>query len=849
MRWGRRTAEGATRGAGAGFGLAVALAVAAAGTASGQAGLPETSASGIEAPRTAVVVQGRVTGSTAGEALSGVAVELVELRQRRLTDARGQFMFRDVPAGTYTLRFQRMGLAMTDRTVVVRAGEPLSLEIGLGEDAVELAPVLVMLERTRMVGDPSLARQIPGSAHVIDRQAMADAKLPFDDAGALLRQVPGVNVQEEEGYGLRPHIGMRGTGTERSGKVTIMEDGVLIAPAPYSAPAAYFFPVVGRMEAVEVRKGSSQVKFGPRTVGGAVNLVTAGIPSSMQLEADAAAGQDATGKVVARAGDSYRHGGWLIETYRLRTDGFKELDGGGDTGFRVGNTMAKLRLNTDRESRGAYQELELKLNRYDELSDETYLGLTDADFRATPLRRYAASQEDVLEARQSQVQLRHFLRPTRWLDITTVAYRNDVFREWYKLQSVMGRGLNAVVSDPDAHAAELAVLRGADSPENALRIRSNHREYVAQGIQTTLGLRFGALGARHDIEIGVRYHEDSEDRVQQEDAYTMTGGRMVITAAGAPGTQENRLGQARARAFFVQNHMTMGPVTLTPGVRHESIEFTRTDWPLGDVPRGEPSRVRENAVDVWIPGIGGSVLLSPSARVFAGVHKGFGPPGPGAHEATKAETSVSFELGTDFHLGGAALQLVGFYSDYDNILGASTLASGGDGTGNLYNGGAVDVVGLEAMAEVDLLRGRSAFGRVPARIAYTWTRAEFRTDFESGYAPWANVTAGDRLPYLPEHQLHGSVGVERDGWQLRLASTFNGAMRTVAGQGALVPEASTEAFLTFNVSGELAATPWASVYATVQNLTDERYIVARQPAGARPGLPRTIQLGVRVQNR
>jgi Fe(3+) dicitrate transport protein len=819
---------------------------------SGQTGLPaptDEAFGGVDRPVGAAVVHGRVTGSVVGDELSGVLVELVELERRRLTDGRGRFWFRDVAPGTYTLRFQRMGLAMTDRTVLVRGTGPVAVEVVLGEDAVALAPVLVMLERTRMVGSPSLARQIPGSAHVIDSRALGEAKLPFDDVGALLRQVPGVNIQEEEGYGRRPHIGLRGTGTERSNKVTLMEDGVLIAPAPYSAPAAYFFPVVGRMEAIEVRKGSSQVKFGPRTVGGAVNLVTATVPPRLQMELDAAGGPDASGKLVARAGDSFRHGGWLVETYQLRTDGFKELDGGGDTGFRASNYMAKLRVNTDREARGAYQELELKLNRYDEVSDETYLGLTDADFRANPLRRYAASQADVLTADQSQIQLRHFMRPVRWLDVTTVAYRNDVFREWYKLQSVLGRGLAAVVSDPDAYAAELAVLRGADSEDGALRVRSNHREYVVRGVQSTLGLRFEALGARHDVEVGVRFHQDHEDRVQHEDAYRMAGGRMILTEAGARGTQDNRLGEARARALYVQNHMTLGRVTLTPGIRHESIEFTRTDWAAGDVPRGEPTRVLANNVDVWIPGIGGSVLLSPSARVFAGVHKGFGPPGPGAHEETRPETSVSYEVGTDFRAGGASFQLVAFHSDYDNVLGAATLASGGDGSGNLYNGGAVAATGLEAAVETDLLAGRSWVGRAPARLAYTRTRAVFRTDFTSSYAPWGEVREGDRLPYLPEHQLHASVALERDAWKLRLASTYNGAMRTVAGQGALVAGQSTDSFLVFNLSGEYAATPWASVYAGVQNLADRRYVVARQPAGARPGLPRTLQLGFRVTNR
>jgi Fe(3+) dicitrate transport protein len=73
-------------------------------------------------------------------------------------------------------------------------------------------------------------------------------------------------------------------------------------------------------------------------------------------------------------------------------------------------------------------------------------------------------------------------------------------------------------------------------------------------------------------------------------------------------------------------------------------------------------------------------------------------------------------------------------------------------------------------------------------------------------------------------------------------------MRTLAGQGERIPQHSTDAFLVWNLSGEYAATPWAAVYGAVQNLTDERYVVARQPAGVRPGLPRTIQLGVRVRN-
>ena len=109
-----------------------------------------------------------------------------------------------------------------------------------------------------------------------------------------LRQVPGIAVQLEDGYGLRPNISIRGTATERSSRITLMEDGVLIAPAPYSAPAAYYFPTFGRINSVEVLKGPASITQGPYTVGGAVNLRSTPIPDVNSGYLQAEFGSDAT---------------------------------------------------------------------------------------------------------------------------------------------------------------------------------------------------------------------------------------------------------------------------------------------------------------------------------------------------------------------------------------------------------------------------------------------------------------------------------------------------------------------------------------------------------------------------
>ena len=196
-------------------------------------------------------------------------------------------------------------------------------------------------ERIMVVGSAESIEIIPGSASRIEGAELLRTQAAFGDIHWMLRSVPGVNVQEEEGFGLRPNIGMRGSGSERSSRVTLMEDGTLIAPAPYAAPSAYYFPTAGRMEAVEVRKGSSQIKFGPRTNGGALNLVSTRVPDAFKVRAELGGGSHATAKARLSVGSSSRNWGWMLETYQLRSEGFKQIDGGGDAGFHLGDYLGE----------------------------------------------------------------------------------------------------------------------------------------------------------------------------------------------------------------------------------------------------------------------------------------------------------------------------------------------------------------------------------------------------------------------------------------------------------------------------------------------------------------------------
>ena len=116
----------------------------------------------------------------------------------------------------------------------------------------------IVVSSQQILGSKFKARNRTGSAYYISPEEIR--RLGYTDINRMLKAVPGVNMYEEDGFGLRPNISLRGTKAERSERISIMEDGVLAAPAPYSAPAAYYFPNVARMEAIEVLKGSSQVR-------------------------------------------------------------------------------------------------------------------------------------------------------------------------------------------------------------------------------------------------------------------------------------------------------------------------------------------------------------------------------------------------------------------------------------------------------------------------------------------------------------------------------------------------------------------------------------------------------------
>ena len=268
----------------------------------------------------------------------------------------------------------------------------------------------------------------------------------------------------------------------------------------------------------------------------------------------------------------------------------------------------------------------------------------------------------------------------------------------------------------------------------------------------------------------------------------------------------------------------------------------RLDFATDDPARTQnPVRVRRNSVSVLIPGVGALYELSDNWRLLGGIHRGFNPPAPGSSAA--AEDSTNIEFGARFHSDQVRFDAIYFHNDYENLVGTVTASTGGNGQiGDQFDGGEVVVQGLELGGDWTTV---VADIEIPLGLQYTWTaEAEFKNGFDSGFDPWGDVTPGDELPYIPEHQFRASAGLTTDTWAVNIAAIYVGQMRASAGQGEYTPSESIGSHTVWDVVARWNWSDSLSTYFKVDNLFDEVYVASRRPAGLRPGLERTAYVGI-----
>ncbi len=692
-----------------------------------------------------------------------------------------------------------------------------------------------------VIGSKEDVPKLEGTGSVL---GASDLK-PFfhTDVNEILRQVPGVYLRGEDGYGLFPNISLRGVDSLRSAKVTILEDGIPSSPSPFSDPAAYYSPTAGRMSGFEILKGSSQMKYGPNTTGGIINYISTPIPSEQKSHLRVSYGEYNERIAHAFSGGQADLGsgklGYLIEIFDHRTDGFKVINSlgnkrGGDAPVAKNDITLKLGYKF-----GEGDYLEFKVGRTDLDADVSYIGLSPEDFAANPHQRYHNTKLDNMDSEQTRYYLRYLKEHDESTTFNATVFHNEFDRDWYKIGKVRVRKTDGSF-DPWKSIGKgtfdsinhINLLRGSgDMNDTAtydgggqVRYKHNDRNYENTGIQASISKQW----ENHTFEFGGRYTKDhytykdyTEDDFNVSNVGDSSASLSYDSSTYKPmGSKKDRV--SKAWETYLTDEILLDRFTVSPGLRYTSVEY-------------EYNGAKRTVSDVLV-GVGATYDFG-EHLAFAGFHQGHALPGySAATNNLEEEKSLGFEIGSRGSLASINYELAYFNTKIKDMIAVPSLASGlGDEARNI---GEATIDGIEFMLSADLISEGSI--SLPFSFSATFTNAEFDTSTgTSSEDRYTGGTPGNEIPYVPEIQYSASLGIVLNNWSSYLSYHWQDEVYVDAANNSKIDD-----YGILNWSGFYDLKPGVTIFAKVTNLADTKYASSDMPDGLRPGAPRVASLGM-----
>lgn len=206
---------------------------------------------------------GRVTGTIIGDGaapLANVQVSLEGTRFGALTDAEGRFTLANVPAGSYTLRAQRIGYTPATTPVSVGANATATVTLTLRVTATQLTTVVSVGYTNQARRDVSDATAGVTGAEIRDQKVATVEE-------AVRGRIPGVQVIASGEPGVAPQIQVRGQNNFSNVSPLFVVDGLYTSQNPNLNP--------NEIESIEVLKdASAAAQYGALAANGVVIIRT-----------------------------------------------------------------------------------------------------------------------------------------------------------------------------------------------------------------------------------------------------------------------------------------------------------------------------------------------------------------------------------------------------------------------------------------------------------------------------------------------------------------------------------------------------------------------------------------------
>lgn len=432
----------------------------------------------------------------------------------------------------------------------------------------------------------------------------------------IVRRRPGIHVESETATDTKPNISVRGLDPQRSAEVSLLVDGIPLAPAPYGNPGQSLFPfTMERVYAIDMYRGGYTVPYGPNTVGGVINFLSRPIPCEPMVFERLRFGSDAAFSTYTAAGGTSGAFGVLVENVHTEGDTFRDHGH-----FEVENFGLKAAFRPDDRLSVLAQ-----FDRYVEDSDLSG-GLTQAAYDADPTQ--SLTQEDSFRGDQSRwnVRVGYDLGCGHRLALLAYGYGGD--RTFY-----LGR--------PAAYGAVPAQMRATIRPTEVWAVQP---EYGYEG-------RF--LGVTHRLRAGFRHLEEYIKNQRVTRPYPF----------GPETVNDHQRYEYVAASAFVEDAIAFTPrLTVTPGLRYEHVDVDALNRLNG---------VRlDDELEAFLPALSADWKVSDDWSVYANFQTSFRvpdierivltPTAEGNGQDLEPEKARTYELGAR---GWSACR--GLYTDVD----------------------------------------------------------------------------------------------------------------------------------------------------------------------------------------
>jgi Fe(3+) dicitrate transport protein len=689
----------------------------------------------------------------------------------------------------------------------------------------------IYLPKVELLGkkDGRLFKRIPGAVYQVNAQELQKI-MPLGTAD-VFRKIPGMHVNDEDPASLRFNVGLRGLYPQRSSRVLILEDGVPVTLNPYGEPALYFSPLIDQMEGIEVLKSSGQLLYGPQTIGGVINLITADPPTEAQTRIKLQGGDKGFFSGGIRHGNSVGNAGYLLSYNHKRADQL------GTLGFDIHNASAKFSFHLNERSK-----LGARVGFYSEESNATYVGITQQMYEENNFVQQTIASNDLMLLDRYHASIHHEYRINAHIELQTLAYAYYIRRNWrrqnFDRTPVAGQTYERILGDPTATDGSSIFFRNNAQWRN--------RQYVVKGVEPRLRIDHRLLSVENKLQTGLR--------VLWETAYEQA--LHTPMANGFNGdSRNNEQRDGFAASFYAVNETRLNEKwTTTLGLRLEQYDMKRKMYPANATAN---EVTHQRSVTALIPGAGLTFAPIPSVVLFAGVHKGFAPPelksainASGQVDEIDKEESINYELGGRIDVSPfVKVSPTLFFLDFKNQQIPVLLSTAGSG---FANGGKSQHKGGELALDVDLGRWIGSGFEWGLGSNFTYTDARFAKDEEKVEGDNIERVYNNYLPYAPKFMVNNSIyGQWNNGLGFSIAGNYVGkqyhdGLNTQTPSRDGTTGAIQERYI-WEATASYTYKEKFTMRIAGKNLTNQKYITSRSPQGIRVGLERYITFGVDVQ--